>query len=301
MAYGLPSIPDNKINFYRKRLSREVSNLFKWEGLPEEIPEDYLERTLIHNGMVMFFYDESAYGYMALESQIRGFNLYNQPTIAFSVAPNDVGLPTHYERYIVHKYDEKIGIDKSCVLINNMYKGESLNSIIEHYAYRMALIQQAFDTNALWQNIPVIFSTDSQEVKLSIEKLFSDIVSGKPWVVVDKTLVAKENGLQSETVEIPFLLDKLYDSKNEVYNEFKSTIGLKTPGADKKERLIVDEVNSNKESTETCLEIMLKQRRIACEEINRVFGLDVSVNVHFEEDEDYEGEEDYIEFIEEGE
>ncbi len=259
LAYGLPSIPDNKLQFYRDKLFREVSNLFEWEGLPAEIPTDYLERTLIRQGRVMFFYDSNAYGYMALQCGVRGFNLYNQPTEAFAVSPNDSGLPIDFKRTIIHKYDENIDLNSACVLINNMYNGESLNHIIEHYAYRMALVQQAFDTNCIWQNIPVIVGTNDNSIKLTIEKLFSDIMSGKPWVLVDKMLM-NDNKIQAEPITVPFLLDQLY-------------------GADKKERLLVDEVNSNRQITETCLEIMLSQRKIACEEIKKVFGLDVNVKV----------------------
>lgn len=277
MAYDLPTIPDDKITFFRKKLIREVSNLFIWENLPDEIPIDYLERELIAHGRVMFFYDEQVYGYMCLRCGVRGFNIYNQPTQAFAVVPNDMGLPSNYDRVIVHKYDKDIDSGNACVLINNMYMGESLQPIIEHYAYRLALVQQAFDTNSLWQNIPVLFATDDQSTKLSIEKMFSDIWTGKPWIVVDKALFAKEQGIQADPLKVPFLLAELYDVKNEIYNEFKQTIGINAPGADKKERLLLDEVTSNEQITETCLEIMLSQRKIACEEINSVFGLDISV------------------------
>ncbi len=277
MARAWPSLPDDKKTFYTDKLTREVSNLFIWSGLPNEIPVDYLENSLITSGQVMFFNDKSAYGYMALQCGVRGYNLYNQPTHAFATAPNTTGLSTRYTRSIVHKYDENV--ENGCVLINNMYGGKSLVDIIEHYAYRMAVVQQAFDTNVLWQNIPVIFSTDDQNTKLSIEKMFSDIMTGKPWIIVDKALLAKDGNVQAEPVEVPFLLDKLYDVKNEIYNEFRMTIGIDTTGVDKKERLIVDEVLSNEQITETCLEIMLSQRKIACEEIKQVFGLDVDVKV----------------------
>lgn len=280
VAYDLPVLPDNKVMFYKKKLVREVSNLFKWEGLPDEIPYDYLEKTLISQGMAMFFYDENAYGYMALRCGKRGHNLYDQPTTAFAVAPNDQLLKTNYTRTIVHRYDEDIGKDKACVLINNMYMGEGLNEIIDHYAYRLALVQQAFDTNAIWQNVPVIMTVDNANMKLSVDKLFADIFKGKPWVLVDNQLLGKENGTQADPITVPFLLDKLYDAKNEIYNEFKATIGIDHVAVDKKERLIVGEVESNEQSTETCLEIMLSQRRIACEEINKVFGLNISVKVN---------------------
>lgn len=284
MTYHLPSIPDNKIQFYRDKLFREVTNLFEWEGLPEEIPTDYLERSLVTHGRVMFFYDPNAYGYMALSCGVRGVNIYQRPTQAFAVAPNTEGSETHYTRTIINRYDENIDETKSCVLINNMYNGESLHHIIEHYAFRLALIQQAFDTNAIWQNIPVFFSTTDNETRLSIEKMFQSIMSGKPWVVVDKALAVKE-GVQSDVITVPFLLDKLFDSMNEVYDSFKQTIGIKAVGVDKKERLLVDEVNASEQATETCLEIMLSQRKIACEEIKKVYGIDASVKVRGKETE----------------
>lgn len=279
MARELPAIPDNKVQFYRDKLIREVSNLFIWEGLPNEIPADYLERSLILHGTVMFFYDDKAYGYMALRAGTRGFNLYDQPTEAFTNQPNDSGLPTAYTRVICHRYDEDIPKENACVLINNMYKGESLRSIIDHYAYRLALIQQAFDTNAIWQNTPVIFQTDDSNIKLSIESMFSDIFEGKPWVIVDKVLYAKDKNGQAEPIEVPFLLDKLADAKNVVYNEFKATIGIDSVAVDKKERLLTGEIESNKQSTQTCLQIMLGQREIACKEIEQVFGIKPTVRI----------------------
>lgn len=237
---------------------------------------------LTRKGRVMFFNDDKAYGYMALECMVKGYNLYNQPTEAYSVSPNDQALPTNFHRRIMHKYDKAIPNAEACVLINNMYMGESLHEIVEHYAYRLSAIQMAMDTNILWQNIPVIFSASDEKMKLSIEVLFENIASGKPWIIVDKTLIKGENEIAGNVTEVPFLIDKLYDAKNEVYNEFKSAIGLSSPGADKKERLLVDEVNSNAEATETCLNIMLSQRRIACEEIKLVFGIDVKVSLFAE-------------------
>ncbi len=284
MARDFPTIPDDKVIYFKDKLIREVTNLFEWEGLPEGIPVDYLERSLILKGRVMFFYEPKAYGYMALESQIRGVNLYNKPTEAFSVAPNDEGMATTFTRKILYGHHDLVEKEEGAVLINNMYGGESLRGIIDHHAYRLALVQLAFDTNALWQNKPVTFSTPTEKTRLSIEKFFTNIIEGKPWTIVDNTLLTKESGVISEVIDVPFLLDKLYDAKNEIYAEFRHTVGIDTPGIDKKERVLVDEVKSNEQSIETCLQIMLSQREIACEQINKHFGLNVSVKVRGEKE-----------------
>ena len=292
MAYDLPTIPDHKVEFYRKKLWREVTNLFEWKGMPEELPLDYLENILVRTGKAAFFFDESGYGYMVGEATITGYNMYKEPVNMRCITPNTEGKPTEYDRIIVHKYNELIDQSKACVLINNMYRRESLLEIIEHFAGRLAMIQMAIDTNTLWQNIPVVFSAVDESMKLSIHKLFSDIYEGKPWVIVDRSLLSDGNQVIGNVTEVPFLLDKLMDAKNETYNEFKATIGLNAPGADKKERLVVAEATSNEESKETCLNIMLSQRKIACEEINKVFGLSVSVDFIGTEEMKEEGEED---------
>jgi hypothetical protein len=298
MSYTTPTIDDNKIHFYRERLYREVTNLFEWEGLPEEIPLDYLEDSLIRGGRVMFFNAPETYGFMALACTIRGFNTYTKPTHAISISPNTDSMSTTYTRTITYNYTEPLPEGEGCVLINNMYSGQSISEIVEFYAHRLALIQQAFDTNAMWQNVPVVFNVPDNEMKLSIEKLFESIYKGVPWVIVDHLLLAGEKPAQAGLTNIEYRLDKLMDSLHEVYNEFKQAVGINTSGAEKAERLLVDEVQSNNQSTETCLQIMLSQREKACLEIQHQFGLTVTVKVRGQAEESKGNEEE--EEIEDG-
>ena len=46
---------------------------------------------------------------------------------------------------------------------------------------------------------------------------------------------------------------------------------------EKKERLLVDEVNSNNDFIDRNVELMYRQRQIACEEMNKKFGWNVKV------------------------
>ena len=288
MAYNLPTIPDDKIQFYRQSLIREVSNLFEWENLPDSIPQDFLEYTLITEGRVMFFYELDTFGYMCLPCGVQGYNVYRRPVTAFAVAPNTDGYKTRYERNIVYKYTPDIDPSKGCVLIENIYGGQPLIDVINFYALRMAMVQQAFDTNCLWQNVPVIFPVPDQDTRLSIERLFADIYSGKPWVIVDNFLMAGEKPIQAGVTPVPFLLDQLLDALNELRAKWHEEIGINTAGADKKERLLTDEVNANNQAIKTTLQIMLSQREKACEEISNLFpDLSPSVKVRGQEEERY--------------
>ena len=46
---------------------------------------------------------------------------------------------------------------------------------------------------------------------------------------------------------------------------------------DKKERLIVDEANANNDYINRNVDLLFKNRKIACNEINKKFGLNISV------------------------
>ena len=46
---------------------------------------------------------------------------------------------------------------------------------------------------------------------------------------------------------------------------------------EKKERLLVDETNSNNQFIKKASDIGFKQRQLACEQINEMFGLNVNV------------------------
>lgn len=296
MAKVTPVIPDDKVMFFKNKLYREIQQLFEWTGLPEELPYDYMEYSLTHDGRVMFFKDEK-FGHMALACYTEGINVYGKPTRARSIRLGTEEDLFDVERMIVHRYDETMPTEKACVLIENMYGGESMESIIDFYARRLALLQQAFDTNALWQNLPPIFTTNTEAMKLSIEKMFSDIMTGQPWIVMDKEMLNGSTGIPVEFIAIQSRLADLFDAMNEVYSAFKETVGINSPGADKKERLLKDEVNSNNQSIQTCAEIMLSSRKIACEEIKKVFGLDITVDIRGKKEMEEQAEEAKEEMI----
>lgn len=287
MAYDLPTILDvpSKTTYFREQLYREISNLFEWEGLPEEIPLDYLERTLVRHGQVMFFYEPDTFGYMALRASNRYNNVYGRPTQAYSVSPNMENHTYYRERTIAYNYtpEDKLDKDKMCVLIQNMEGSQPISDIVDFYSRRMALVTQAFDTNALWQNVPLIFRVGDSSIKLSIEKLMGKIYSGNPFIITDKDMLVEGGGVEVTELKQEFKLDKLLDTINALKHEFLETIGINTPGADKKERLLTDEVNANNQSIETALSVMLEARKRACDEIKRLYpDLSPSVKVRGE-------------------
>jgi hypothetical protein len=279
---NVPTIPDNKIRFYREQLLRELSHMFKWEGLPQTVPQDYLERTLIRHGYVLYYEHENI-GQDVLRCEVTGYNRHHLPTHARTYTPTtNAEVTPQVTRAIKRLADgESVEFDPTTdgVIIQNMEYGQNVRDIVDHYAERLALAQQAFDTNLLWANIPYIFQVSSDETRLSIEKMFADIFSGKPFTIVDNSLFTDNKDRAGLPSGIPFIGKELIDVQNEIMMKFRESVGFNTAGVDKAERVNTLEIKSNDQHTKSVLQIMLEQRQIACEAINKFFGQSVTVDI----------------------
>ena len=61
---------------------------------------------------------------------------------------------------------------------------------------------------------------------------------------------------------------------------------------EKKERLLTDEVNSNNDYVSSNIDLMLKTREEFCKEVNKMFGLNISVYKKYDLQTPSGGEED---------
>lgn len=281
---SVPTLPDDKIIFYREQLYQQLSHMFKWDGLPQTVPNDYIERNLVRHGYVLF-YEEDSIGLDVLRATVLGWNRHDLPVLArtWTTTTNSEVAP-QVERTIKYLTDSVDSIDqfdpkKDGVLIMNMAFGENCTTIVDHFAQRLALAQQAFDTNLLWANVPYIFQTSSDETKLSIEKLFADIFKGKPFTIVDKELFVDNKDRTGVPTGINFIAKDLMDVQNEIMMRFKQSVGFDTSGVEKAERVLQAEIDSNTQHTKSVVQIMLEQREKACEAINAFFGTNITVTL----------------------
>lgn len=290
-------------NYYKEQLLRELGQMFRWKNLPESVPEDYLERTLIRSGYGLFYYSDEI-GIDFLKCTATGYNRHNQPTTARTWSPNTESTSFNVTRSIKRLTDgEKAVADfdklKDGVLIQNMEYGQNMQYIVDFYARRLAKAQNAFDNSLTWSNIPYVFTTDNDDTKLSIERMFESAQEGKPFIVADKELFKDNKDRSGVPTSITYIGKELMDTLNEIMMKFRETVGFNTAGVDKAERVNTLEIKSNDEHTYSVLSIMLKQRKISCEAANKFFGLNMEVGLAA--DMDMEQIEPYFEEEEENE
>ena len=74
----------------------------------------------------------------------------------------------------------------------------------------------------------------------------------------------------------PYLVDKLQIQKQEMERELLTFLGINNT-LEKKERLLQDETNSNNQFIKMSSDIGFKQRQLACQMMNEMFNLNVTV------------------------
>lgn len=285
----MPTIPDDKIYYFKEQLYRELAHMFKWEGLPPTIPQDYLERNLVRYGYVLAYEDENI-GLDVLRCEVTGFNRHDLPVQARTYTPNTIGEKTQVFRNIKRLGDFD-GVENEfdpatdgVVIMNmasgNLNRGQPMGQIVEHFARRLALAQQAFDTTLMYANMPYFFQVDNDETRLSIEKMFSSMYNGEPFIIVDKSLFQQNKDRTGLPTDIKFIGKELMDVQNEIMMKFRQTVGFDTAGVDKAERTNTLEIQSNDQHTRSVVQIMLEQRQLACKAINEFFGTNISVDLY---------------------
>lgn len=262
---------DIEIRNYYVKLLLLSQTVFKWKGLPEDIDEMFLERILWEQGSILFFKDEDQLNekgeevYMTLQAVYSGgFTVYRIPKVR--------------RAYSVSGFNKTFTNKDSVIIYDNPLK-MSLESIIYQYAKRLAKVERIIDVNLEHTRHPYIIATDEKQKEL-IEQVFEDINNNKPYIIADEgfadTILKRSEVLNLNS---PLVIDKLMDYKTTLWNEALTFIGIGNSSQDKRERLVSKEMDIVGMQNDAFSNIRLKARMQACDEINRMFGTNISVEL----------------------
>lgn len=255
-------------NFFVRQITELAINRFSWKGLPDTVDPRYLELTLFRNGLAVF-YDDSKYGFLALQSGGGGnVNMYENP-LYFLVN----GSP------MINKTIPA----KDCVPIYNNYLRTPDVDIVEVYAPKLAELDVTIEVNTKNMRIPKIFlTTDGQ--RLSVDNFNRQVDLGAPVVVAAEGSGLGDNVTAHDVGIDPRNVDTLLTARSRHWADCMTALGINNTNQDKKERLISGEVESNNQQVLASRAVALNARREACRLINMKYGLKVEVDFNLDID-----------------
>lgn len=245
---------------YLERLTELSASMFEWNGLPETVDPRFLELTLFSDGQAVFFEDE-VLGYLALQVATKGkFDVYR--------------VPMDRRAYAVNGYQKELTNQNSVIIYNNYIRTNSVN-MVRIYARRLYDLDRIIDVNARAQKTPVLVQGTEQQ-RLTLMNLYKEYDGNAPVIFGDKSLDI--NALKALKTDAPYVADKIYQLKTQIWNEALTYLGISNLNVQKKERMVTDEVVRNQGGTIASRYSRLQARREACEKINKMFGLKLEVN-----------------------
>lgn len=273
--YGLmtPSsthLMDNELaQYFKKYLLPKAMSVFKFT-LPESWSRNYFMYSLFGIGFIAII-ETDKFGVIPQHCGLMGRNIFYEPSGVTIANPLLSGVinPT---------------IDEQCTVIKLQPNYSSIMDIVDQHAGMMALAWQTAQMNLVNSKVSyVAFASNKAEAE-SFKKLHDDIISGKPSVVIDEGLKKKQGPnagkpnwqLFDQNVGANYIVDKLLDDLNTIENKFKTMVGINNANTDKKERLVVAEVESNNQEIDSLAGLWLEEMQKGFEKTRKMFGFSES-------------------------
>lgn len=260
--------------FFMHKLYEEFKSVYKWEGLPETWPVNYFTWKLYLNGVIGVI-DTPKYGVIPQECSLFGQNVF--------FLPNQITIANHN----IEKATYDIGVDAEIIHIQDDYTG--IAPYLSYYANLMALAAEDLQSNLVNTKFAYVFAAANKAGAETLKKMYDDIASGQPAVVLDKELYADDGSpsweLFSQNLKQNFLGLDLLDTLNSIMDDFCSDIGIPNVSIRKKERTTVDEINMNNTQTYSKATRWLETMNDCCERVNNMFGTNISVDFRFKNEE----------------
>ena len=250
------------VTSYVEYMLSRTRRMFKYTGLPDSIPDIFLERYLQRNGQcIIAEHEGKLYAFCGGLGGV--YNEYYFPTKYIVANP-----------YLNFSKEYTIGED--CVLVRNDTEMQGLIPICSKYASLLVendLTMRIADVN---RRIPAIAKVHSDNQKQGFDLLMKRVEDG------DLSMSIQDNWedmfttlpfVDSSTTHITEYIEFTQYIKAQWFNE----LGIRMSHNMKREALSASEIASGDDMIRSLPEDMLECRKEALDKINSMFGTNISV------------------------
>lgn len=247
-----------KVNHMLNRLS----SMFKWEGLPDSIPQRMLELYLMSSGAcAVTKVGEELY---AFTGGLGGEpDEYYRPTI-FTVA----------NPYL--KFNEMLRIDEECALVLNDTCHAGLLGLLEQYGTAMVENELSMRVATINSRVMSIITAEDDNAKASADKFLEDIESGKLSAIGAQKFF---EGVQTQPYAVrgATALTDLIEYEQYLKASLFNELGLNANYNMKRESLNSAESQLNNDALTPLIDDMLNCRKRGADKINELYGTEITV------------------------
>lgn len=249
---------------YKRQLYNYVYSVFNFT-LPSHWALNWFRYWLFRAGSIGVVYTHK-YGWIDQPYGVEGITIDYQPRkiiVYNSFLPKPAGGIIGENAGIVHILDDYLGFD----------------DVVTRHAEMLAQCDKSININLMNCNLALIFEAETKKEGEAIKEAYEQATTGKPLVVLNKDIMnGKKLTTMFPNVNQNFIANDICDLKRTIINSFLTYCGISNSPIDKKERSIVDEVNSNNQETEAIVSVIEKNIKKDFDMINKISGLRLNVS-----------------------
>ena len=253
--------------FFQRYLLQKAMSVFKFT-LPENWSREYFLYTLYCWGFLSVVRTDK-FGVIPQGCGLQGYDVFYRPTNAVISNPLLRGIMT-----------PRIG--KQCTIIRLQPDYGGIMDLVTFYADMMALCAQTAGVNLVNSKLSYVFAAKNRAAAQSFKKLYDNVASGEPMTVVDKELFNADGTPAwqafEQNVGQNYIAGQIIDDIRKWEQRYDTAIGIPTANTEKRERLIVDEVNSNNVETVTLCSSWLEELKRCFDKTSKMFDVELSVD-----------------------
>lgn len=250
-----------------------LQSMFTWSGLPETIPQKWLENYLLVDGQCAVI--KTSKGLFATNGGNGADpDEYYIPTKFIVTNPWLPEGSTSGTEYIIS------GEDQNAVLVRNDIYTIGLMPLLVKYCSQMVENDISMSIADIWSRATVAMSAADDQTKDSATEWLKKLRKGELGVIGESPFLAGNQNESLRTNPIGTVAGTLIDLieyhqylKAGLYND----IGLNSNYNMKREAIMQGEAQLNDDALHPLIDTMLQCRKDAADEINRLFGTDISV------------------------
>ena len=262
-----------RTEFYRRQLIRLLKGHMKIENAPDYWDATYIkEELLIGNGYVTV--TRAGSNPLPLKCSAYGVNVYERPTSVTVANP------------VLGTFERKIGTDCELIYLEGIGHGYgNLFNLVNVYAQKLASCDKSIDVNLFNTMATIIFKVKDRKGAQSAKAMFDQMSRGEPAVFVDDEMGVQTDGEEATIVTLKakenFIADVVQLEKQRIVDEFLTMVGIQNANAEKRERLISDEVNANNDEVINYASEWNYNLRVCCDKVVKMFPELVGLSIQF--------------------
>lgn len=247
----------------------KTQRIFKYNNLPEELPQRQIELfTQCYGFTIWKKVDGKMYVFYGGLGGIP--NAYYLPTLAIVTNP-------------FLKYNKMLEIDKDCVVMWNDSMHYGLMPINEKYASLIAENEISLRVATINARIPAIIEVNNDTEKATAEEYLQKVEDGELAVFssdrfIDE-VVGQNNRIKDFNNRATSHIKELIEENQYLHAKWWNEIGINANFNMKRESINESEASMNEDGLLPLIDDMLECRKIAVEQINQMFGLNISVEL----------------------